>query len=402
LFYGYCYYCSNFGHKAANCGIKFRSMQLRRSQNEQRLQHRTKQSVSRQRHNNYFDPLYNEPECYICHNFGHKALDCHLKNYKVDPRINSSAENVKIWKKKESNKCGLVLSAQRQKDPWYIDSGCSKHMTGDKSKFLSLSESKSGNVTFGNDAPGKIKGKGMVSLSNGKGKAQDVLFVDGLKHNLLSVSQVCDRGCEVVFTSKDCRIQSVNSGQLIAKGIRTENNVYVLKEEKEECHLSKYDESWLWHKRLGHLNFDHLIKLRNSGAVKDLPKISKPYDFVCKPCQIGKCNVPTLGHHHIAEVYDDQSSQMDVIASTGIIERHFGVHLALLIPFHHYDPFRTGWPWFRCIPTISMILSILSYKLIKFTEEVILGTLLGGTSQCNSSLESGGAILQDGMVRSDF
>jgi transposase InsO family protein len=60
-----------------------------------------------------------------------------------------------------------------------------------------------------------------------------------------------------------------------------------LKEEKEECHLRKYDESWLWHMRLGNLNFYHLIKLRNSGAVKDLPKISKPYDSVCKPCQIG-------------------------------------------------------------------------------------------------------------------
>ena len=57
---------------------------------------------------------------------------------------------------------------------------------------------------------------------------------------------------------------------------------------KEECHLNKYDESWLWHRRLGHLNFDHIIKLRNSGAVKDIPKISKPYDFACKPCQIGK------------------------------------------------------------------------------------------------------------------
>jgi hypothetical protein len=49
-----------------------------------------------------------------------------------------------------------------------------------------------------------------------------------------------------------------------------------------------------------------------------------------------------------------------------------------------------------------MILSILSYKLIKITEEVILGTLLGGTSQCNSSLELGRATLQDDMVRSDF
>jgi hypothetical protein len=76
-------------------------------------------------------------------------------------------------------------------------------------------------VTFENDEPGKIKGKGMVSLSNGKGKARDVLLVYGMKHNFLNVSQMCDRGCEVVFTSKDCKIKSVNSGQVVAKGIRT-------------------------------------------------------------------------------------------------------------------------------------------------------------------------------------
>jgi hypothetical protein len=50
----------------------------------------------------------------------------------------------------------------------------------------------------------------MVSLSNGKGKAQNVLFVDGLKHNLLSVSQMCDKGCEVLFTAKDCKIKEVS------------------------------------------------------------------------------------------------------------------------------------------------------------------------------------------------
>jgi hypothetical protein len=202
--------------------------------------------------------------------------------------LNSHAKNVKVWKKKESDKCGLVLSAQRQMKPWYIDSGCSKHMTGDKGKFLYLSERKSGNVTFGNDAPGKIKGKGMVSLSNGKGKAQDVLLVDGMKHNLLSVSQMCDRGCEVVFMSNDCKIKSANLGQVVAKGIRKENNVYVMKEDREECHLSKHDESWLWHRRLGHLNFYHLIKLKNLEVVKDLPRISKPQDSMCKPCQVGK------------------------------------------------------------------------------------------------------------------
>jgi hypothetical protein len=161
--------------------------------------------------------LNNEVECYTCHNFGHKSIDCRLRNY--EPDLKYPTENVKFWKKKESDKCGLVLPAQRKANPWYIDSGCSKHMTGDKGKFLSLSESKLGNVTFGNDALGKIEGKGMVSLSNGKGKAQDVLLVDGLKHNMLTVRQICDRGCEVLFMSKDYKINSINLGQVVAKGI---------------------------------------------------------------------------------------------------------------------------------------------------------------------------------------
>jgi hypothetical protein len=56
-------------------------------------------------------------------------------------------------------------------------------MTGDKDKLISISKRKKRNVSFGNDEPCKIKGKWMVSLSNGKGDAQDVLLIDGLKHN---------------------------------------------------------------------------------------------------------------------------------------------------------------------------------------------------------------------------
>ena len=85
-----------------------------------------------------------------------------------------------------------------------------------------------------------------------------MLFIDGLNHNILTVSQVCDIGCEVFFTSRYCKIKYVPLVKLVAKGIRTKNNVYVLKEEKEECHLSKYDESWLCKSRLRHLKFDHI------------------------------------------------------------------------------------------------------------------------------------------------
>jgi len=75
------------------------------SKNSKLLQRRTRQSVSKQeyhttqfttkgrthvRHNNIFYLLYNEPECYVCHNFGHKASNCHMKNYKTKPRMNYS------------------------------------------------------------------------------------------------------------------------------------------------------------------------------------------------------------------------------------------------------------------------------------------------------------------------
>jgi hypothetical protein len=67
------------------------------------------------KHNNRYDPLFNEPKCYIYHNYGHKVVNCHLKNYKPDS--NHRAKDIKVWKKNEDNKCGLVLSSQRQKDP---------------------------------------------------------------------------------------------------------------------------------------------------------------------------------------------------------------------------------------------------------------------------------------------
>jgi hypothetical protein len=67
-------------------------------------------------------------------------------------------------------------------------------------------------------------------------------MVYNMKHNFLSVSQMCDRGYEEVFTSKDCKVKNVNSGQVVDKYIRTNNNACVLEEDRKECHLRKHDE----------------------------------------------------------------------------------------------------------------------------------------------------------------
>jgi hypothetical protein len=116
VFYGYCFYCSNFGHKAVNCSLKFRHEQSRHPNNKYLPQQRMRQPMSRQRYNNHFDLLSNELECYNCHNFGHKAANFHLKNFKADPRINLLARKANTWKRKDSENCGLVLSNQQQKD----------------------------------------------------------------------------------------------------------------------------------------------------------------------------------------------------------------------------------------------------------------------------------------------
>ena len=95
------------------------------------------------------------------------------------------------------------MFAEGQENHWYIDNGCSKHITSDKEilhSYNALENEK--NVSFGNGTPAVIKGKGSIFLKE-KVKAGNFMYVDGLKHNLLSVSQMCDQGNEVVFQSNN-------------------------------------------------------------------------------------------------------------------------------------------------------------------------------------------------------
>ena len=114
------------------------------------------------------------------------------------------------------------------------------------------------------------------------------MYVDGLKHNLLSVSQMCDEGTEVVFSSKECVVRDLDTSKTIVKGKRTPRNLYVLKNCKDKCYLSKSLEKWLWHRRLGHPSFSQINKSSRLKAVHDLPNITLPENIICKSSQFGK------------------------------------------------------------------------------------------------------------------
>jgi len=81
-----------------------------------------------------------------------------------------------------------------------MDSGCSKHMTGNTKNFLSLKALQGGDVSFGDERIGYILGVGRVGKSL-ESSIENVYYVSGLKYSLLSVSQICDKGNKVRFTS---------------------------------------------------------------------------------------------------------------------------------------------------------------------------------------------------------
>ena len=101
---------------------------------------------------------------------------------------------------------------------WYLDSGCSKHMTGDKSQFLSLVAYNGGTVTFGDNVKGDIIAIGKVGKSQ-HCSIDNVFLVEGMRHNLLSISQFCDKGNTVRFTCEKCLVVDCNTGNTILEGI---------------------------------------------------------------------------------------------------------------------------------------------------------------------------------------
>ncbi|GKA30524.1 integrase, catalytic region, zinc finger, CCHC-type containing protein [Tanacetum coccineum] len=146
---------------------------------------------------------------------------------------------------------------------WYLDSGCSKHMTGDRSQLTNFVSKFLGTVKFGNDHVAKIMG------------------------------QFCDSNLEVAFRQHTCYIRNLERVNLLT-GSRGDN-LYTLSLEdmmasSPICHLSKASKtkSWLWHRRLSHLNFGTINHLARHGLVRGLPKLKFEKDHLCSACALGK------------------------------------------------------------------------------------------------------------------
>lgn len=163
-------------------------------------------------------------------------------------------------------------------------------MTGDLSLLKNFTRKNGGRVTFGDNTKGKILGVGDVG--NGTSPLiENVFLVDNLKHNLLSISQLCDKGYRVIFESSKCLIENVCNNEVVFFGDRSEN-VYTIDIEKltckNQCLSALNDDSWLWHRRLGHASMHLLSKLSKKEVVRGLPNLPFQKDKICDACQFGK------------------------------------------------------------------------------------------------------------------
>src|SRR3954463_1509413 len=131
-------------------------------------------------------------------------------------------------------------------------------MTGDISLFVEFHAKKKGYVTYGDNNRGAILGKGSVGNPSTT-TITDVLLVEDLKHNLLSISQLCDKDFKVTFTNSGCTIEHNVNKDVVFKVFRV-NNIYMLNLDdvslsSTECLVPLGEDSWLWHRRLAHVNF---------------------------------------------------------------------------------------------------------------------------------------------------
>ncbi|XP_038719872.1 uncharacterized protein LOC120012511 [Tripterygium wilfordii] len=160
----------------------------------------------------------------------------------------------------KSSRCMFVQTtlAAFKTNSWYLDSGCSRHMSGNKSFFTSFESFDGGKVTFGDGSQVEIKGKGMIRASD-ECILKNVLYVEGLKANLISISHLCDSKYSALFTKRFYRIYN-DKYTCILKAKRSSDNCYTIPTEADfSCNsfiVSTTDR--LWHERLGHLNYQDL------------------------------------------------------------------------------------------------------------------------------------------------
>lgn len=223
------------------------------------------------------------PRCFNCNKYGHLSKNCWHKK----------TNNNKKTDKDTGYVAAFSASTANDSNSWHVDSGASMHMTMHRDWLTDITASPVPSIRIANNKELKVECCGNVCI---KVKAHDgntdliqvrnVLFVPELKTNLLSVSKIIQSGCKVIFNESGCQIYNP-SNKLVAQA-RLINATYLLNtyQEMQVMMAKADDDTYLWHQRMGHLNFQSLNKIPNcTEGVKLSPGLE---NSICVTCLEGK------------------------------------------------------------------------------------------------------------------
>ncbi|XP_050896826.1 uncharacterized protein LOC127103620 [Lathyrus oleraceus] len=165
-------------------------------------------------------------KCFNCNKISHYASECRFSK-KV-------AEKANFVEEKDGEEETLLLACQNQveekRNKWYLDTGASNHMCGDRSMFVETNEATTGNVSFGDDSKIPVKGKVkiLIRLKNGSHRfISNVYYVSNMKNNILSLGELLEKGYDIHLKEhslflRDCR------HNLIVKVLMSKNRMFLL------------------------------------------------------------------------------------------------------------------------------------------------------------------------------
>ena len=156
--------------------------------------------------------------------------------------------------------------------------------------FQCLTPYHGGIFTFGGNKKGRTTRVGKIVI-HPYPSIDNILFFEGLKHNMLSISQLCDYGYDVSFNKDECVVKCKDRSSLFST--KRKGNLYKIKlrellDQNVSCLLSAKENHWLWYKKLGHASWRLIFKPQKNNILKGLP--SMPYNdgLLCETCQKGK------------------------------------------------------------------------------------------------------------------
>ncbi|WVZ96452.1 hypothetical protein U9M48_042090 [Paspalum notatum var. saurae] len=168
---------------------------------------------------------------------------------------------------------------------WVLDSGCTNHMTGERDMFTSLQ------ITDESKKIGEVIGIGNISIFNDQ-SISNVLLVDSLSYNLLSVSQLYEKDFNCLFTDEGVQILRREDSSIAFTG-RLKGKLYLvdfttIRVTPETCLVAKSDKGWLWHRLLAHVGMRNLVELQKDEHILGLTNVSFEKNKICSACQAGK------------------------------------------------------------------------------------------------------------------